>query len=555
MPKTTLRSQLVRVVALALLPLLLVALLQAWLAIEDSRDVVASRLRANAWAVSEQQRHPFIIAEQALAIARRQPEVRDVGPRCDAALVALLEGYDGIVNYIRTGPDGRARCSALPFSPGADLSRDPWWLQRQGRRTLYLSTPQIGRISGMAVWIMVQPLFSADNEFVGTVSAGVGITGLTTALQQQERALPGALVIVDQSGNPIIPSRKARFGDFAAVSAAQQTPEQLRLTNGSDWTYVSAPLFRDQLYVVYAEPTRTVTGAALSRIWPALLLPLLALVLSSAAIWFATRWTILRWLERLRLITARFARGDFTRELSQFEFAPREMATFAVDLHDMADAIAAKQQRLSDALSHNMAMVSEVNHRVRNNLQIVVSMLSLEAGRVNEPRAALALHQARTRIAALALVHRLMYVGEGSEESGQVALHDLLPELCMQLRSAYREREDVSLDCTTQELTVTADQAVALTLFVIEAVGNAFMHAFPPPRSGSMTVSIATGEDCAVVSVADNGSGFDKDKSSDSVGMTLIEGFAQQVGGTIELATGPGGTRIRLSFPLVAAPA
>jgi two-component sensor histidine kinase len=556
MPKVTLRWQLVRIVALALLPLILIAILQVWMAIEESRDLVASRLRANAWAVAEQQRDPFIIAQHALAIAARQSEVRNMGAGCNAILSDVLEGSEAVVNYVRTDAEGRARCSVLPFTPGADLSKDAWWMQRDGRRSLYLASPEIGRISKQPVWIMAMPLYSERNVFQGTVSAGISIEGLITALRQQEGALPGTLAIADAKGRAVAASPKAEFGSFAAVSEAQQTPEHVLLPDGTSWTYVSAPLFRDQLYVVYAERSRVVTRAALSRIWPSLLLLILALGLSSAAIWMATQRTILLWLDRLRLITARFAKGDFTRELSPFERAPSELATFAVDLHDMADAIAAKQQRLADALAHNMALVSEVNHRVRNNLQIVVSILTLQAGKVREPQAALALEQARIRIAALALVHRLMYVGEGAEEGGRIALGELMPRLCAQLRNTYRHRDDVRLDCETQALTVNADQAVALTLFVIEAVGNAFLHAFPDAQPGYIAVSVGPAEGNGMVSVADDGIGFydanAPNTEVNSVGLSLIAGFAEQIGGSIEMTTGPGGTRVTLCFALSA---
>lgn len=546
----TLRTQLLGVVIAALLPLLGIAIWQGWIVLQDSRDLVTTRLRANAWGVAELQRDPFIIAQHALTFAAQQPEVRTMGPRCKAILASALQGSGALVNLLRTDASGRARCSVMPFRAGQDLSRDDWWLARGERRTLYLAPPQFGQISQRRLQLMVLPLFSPTNEFMGTISAGIGIEALGASLRQQEHSRPGAIMVVDARGRPIIKSPRAQIARFDQVIAARSDPQTVVATDHRPWTYVSAPLYRDELFVVYTEPARSVTQAALSRMWPSLLLPLVALLLTSLAIWIASQRLILRWLDDLRLMTARFARGDFRGELERYARAPIEFAEFAAHLHHMARAIEAQERGLRDALAAKTALTKEVNHRVKNNLQIVNSLLTLQSDRVTDPEGSSALRQARTRIAALGLIHRLLYEGDGGDEQGSVSIDRLVRDLCSQLRSSHRHRPQVELECSSQLLLLSADQAVPLTLFIVEAVTNAFAHGFDGSERGSIRVDVETHGTDGVIRVTDDGRGFAIADAPSSMGIDLIRAFAEQVSGTVRIESGAAGTMLTLTFPL-----
>ena len=538
-----------RVVIAALLPLTGIAVWQASIALEDSHDLVSARLRANAWGIAEQQRDPFIIAQHSLVFAAEQPGVRAVGARCSSTLASGLLGAGGIINFVRADAQGKVRCSALPFTPGQDLSRDAWWLQRAGRRSLYLAAPQIGSISGHALHIMVLPLYSAVGEFEGTLSAGIGIDALTASLREQDRSRPGTILVTDGTGKPIAISGQPIFDRLSQITGAQTSPRAAIARDGQEWTYVSAPLFRDQLFVVYAEPAPLVTQMALARMWPSLLLPLLAVLFTSIAIWIASHRLILRWLEHLREITARFARGDFRGEMDRFADAPVEFTQFSADLHQMAQSIHAQETSLRTALAVQSALTKEVHHRVKNNLQIITSLLSLQSDRLTDPLAQAALQQARTRIGALGLIHRLLYEGEGEDEQGFVDMQRLAHDLCAQLRASHRRRADVTLECHADSISLSADQAVPLTLFIVEAVNNAFLHGFGTTGPGRITVEVTTADGKRRVCVRDNGSGFAIDTTAPSMGIDLIHAFGEQAGGKVVIVSDPSGTTLTLEFP------
>jgi two-component sensor histidine kinase len=546
----TIRTNLLWILFAAIVPIAGIAVWQAWLALHDSRDLISWRLRANAWAVAESERDPFIIARHSLSIVAMQPDVRNVGPQCGKILTDALRGARGVLNFIRTDADGKARCSVLPFSQGQDLSNDGWWRARRDRASLYLAGPEIGTISQRPVLVMVQPLVSADGTFMGTVSAGIGIEHIQAALQRKKIEGRGMIVVTNARGKPIIVTEKVGITQFSDVRHAQSRPHVAEAPDGKRWTYVSAPLFSNELYVLYAEPARSTTRAALSRIWPSLLLPLLALALASLAIWIATQRLILRWLYKLQSLTGRFARGDFRDELQAYERAPVELQQFATDLHDMAGAIEEKERDLREALANTVALTKEVNHRVKNNLQIVNSLLTLQAERITEPVAHLALVQAKSRISALGLIHRLLYDEDSGAEPGKVNMNRLLGGLCEQLRSTYRDRTEIDLDCNAAEIDLEADKAVPVTLFTVEAITNAFQHAFVANRSGRIEVDFSTGEQRAEMRVADDGQGFVQEAVIGQMGIDLITAFADQAGGEVEISSTPSGTIVALRFPL-----
>src|SRR5262249_20192999 len=146
------------------------------------------------------------------------------------------------------------------------------------------------------------------------------------------------------------------------------------------------------------------------------------------------------------------------------------------------------------------------HHRVKNNLQIVMSLLSLQAGQLRDPAAQEALRQAQMRVNALALVHRILNEIEGQRA---VNLKDLLHDLAAQIKEGFGS-DSRSIDITFElvDCYVTTDIAVPLTLFTVEALTNAFKHAYPNNAGGTVLISLAhIGDGKMILSVSDNGVG------------------------------------------------
>ena len=156
---------------------------------------------------------------------------------------------------------------------------------------------------------------------------------------------------------------------------------------------------------------------------------------------------------------------------------------------------------------------------------------------------------APARISALGLIYRLLYEDGADTEKGHVPLDTLIAELCAQLRSSHHSRAEVHLDCHASHGRISIDNAVPLALFVVEAVTNAYRHAFPDGRGGKIRMSLIEGDGKSVLSIEDDGIGFDRDATYGQMGSDLMLAFASQLDGEFESRRLPaGGTRVSLSF-------
>ena len=196
-------------------------------------------------------------------------------------------------------------------------------------------------------------------------------------------------------------------------------------------------------------------------------------------------------------------------------------------------------------------LFKEIHHRVKNNLQIIASLLNLQASRIRVPEARAEFQSARDRVRALATLHRHLYAEGGLHA---IAMRPFLLELCDQLFQAIGEREGrrIRLDVQASALEMSSDQAVPLALVVTEAVSNAIKYAFPAGRAGHVSVRLTEqAPDTLELVVQDDGVGIPAGRAEtetgirDGLGIQLIRGFARQLGADL-LVTEDGGTRYQL---------
>jgi two-component sensor histidine kinase len=320
--------------------------------------------------------------------------------------------------------------------------------------------------------------------------------------------------------------------------------------DGTSWTYTVASLYERQLFVVYAEPTEQLMATALNQVRIGLLLPIVALLIACLAIWFGTNRLVLRWLESLRTLAAQFTQGNFAGDATKYVRAPREIGLLSADLHSMAHVIEARDHALLAALDAKTALTHDIHHRVKNNLQIVSSLLNLQAGKISDPAAREALSQTRARIGALAQIHRLLYEESHDSDHGNVNIASLLNALCSQLRALHRGQSDVQLNCDVTSQTVPINNAVPLTLLAVEAVTNAFRHGFSAGQKGTIILHFDVADGRATLSVIDDGIGFDATHATESMGHQLMTAFAQQLDGVLDITSTPAGTAVTLTYPL-----
>ena len=234
--------------------------------------------------------------------------------------------------------------------------------------------------------------------------------------------------------------------------------------------------------------------------------------------------------------------------------ASREIRRLAIAFRRAAMMLRRQQARLATAIDQQELLMQEIHHRVKNNLQIVASLLNLQASRIRQPEARAEFQSARDRVRALATLHRHLYA---HGEVHTINMREFLIELCGELFQAMGEKagERLRLEIEAPELKMSSDQAVPLALIVTEAVSNAVKYAFPGGRRGAISVHLTADLDHAELEIYDDGVGIPAGRVEteagprDGIGIQLIRGFARQLGATLQVEEGDG-TRYKVSLPL-----
>jgi two-component sensor histidine kinase len=250
--------------------------------------------------------------------------------------------------------------------------------------------------------------------------------------------------------------------------------------------------------------------------------------------WMARRrrGAIQHWIVALRRLVRRYAAGDYRATLAPFRTAPPEVRDLAASLGRMAHTIDTRDRDLRLAAARHAALARELNHRVRNNLQILLSYLHLAERATLGEEGKRVLADATLRVSAIALMHRLLY---DSGELATLAAPDLLGELCAMVERQGVSGRDVLMDCDIADIALDIDTAVPLALFVIEAateLGAACPGEGPSRVSLSLTrlgpqahLEARSAGTCETVVVA----GED----------TLARAIARQLGGRLEALPAP----------------
>jgi PAS domain S-box-containing protein len=215
-------------------------------------------------------------------------------------------------------------------------------------------------------------------------------------------------------------------------------------------------------------------------------------------------------------------------------------------LYDITERKRTEQEREA-ALEQRELLLRELNHRVKNNLQMVSSLLNLQATRMSDPAAKEQFRKAIDRVQAVGDIHARLYQGD---QLGAVDFDQYLADLCGRLRESMLESRSIRLAVTTEPLTLDIDRAIPLGLIVNELVTNSIKHAFEPGAAGQIDVVLRRGEadELLRLIIADNGRGVTAETAQAGLGSRLIEGLMQQVGGEMKRVD-DGGARYEISVP------
>jgi PAS domain S-box-containing protein len=208
------------------------------------------------------------------------------------------------------------------------------------------------------------------------------------------------------------------------------------------------------------------------------------------------------------------------------------------------------EERLRDSLAEKELLLREVNHRVKNNMQIVSSLIAIQASYAADPQTIDQFEQCQNRIRSMALIHELLHQ---TSSYAAIDLRIYLELLTSQLLESFDGRNRIKVDLEARVASSDLNRAFTCGLIVNELVTNSMKHAFGDATCGRIEVALVEDADQnLVLSVADDGPGFGDlpgDGPSHALGLTLVERLAKQSGGDVQCANSPGAV-VRVVLPL-----
>jgi two-component sensor histidine kinase len=547
--RTTFRVRVGLALALALAPVLLLSLGQSAITFQnqenDQRAELVGAARRSAEVVRTRMEAGQVLL-QSLAPS-------DTGGRCAARLAAIKSRVPDFANLIRFDAAGHVVCSAAPTPDDPGRAGRPWFRTlAAGTQSVITSDPDRLYAAKPALLASARSV-DENGVFTGALTAVMTLESLRPA--SVDSALPprSQVAIVDVQGDYLTSTDRLAFpspirAPVARLTDRSRAPWFADDGRGARRVFTAAPLVGDEVWVVISAPTQGVVAWAWLNPISALVLPLLAFVLAVVVVWSVADRGVVRWIAYLRRIASLYARGRFGVHPVRASHAPPEIRDLAEAMDSMAKAIATRDALVQETLAQKDTMMREIHHRVKNNLQVISSLLNMQQRGLTDPAARAAIQDTRQRISALALIYRALYQGP---DLRRVDLGEFLDELIGQIIADAAPRARIRTELHLDPLSIDPDRLAPLALFAVEAITNARKHGLAD--GGLLEVTLAVEGKTARLDISDTGQGSGAPEmahAGEGVGRTLMTAFARQLKGELSLTpNAAGGLTTRLIFP------
>jgi len=206
-------------------------------------------------------------------------------------------------------------------------------------------------------------------------------------------------------------------------------------------------------------------------------------------------------------------------------------------------------KELRSALAERDTLLAEVHHRVKNNLQVITSMLEMQGRHAGDERSLNALKEACNRVASIAGIHEILYQSRSYAQVDLMAYaHKLVPHLI----SFYGAQNRIDLTIGGDAATLELERAVPFGLLLNELVSNVCKHAFPKSGTGHLDVHLEQTDQDICLHVKDDGAGFPAEsvyRQSPSLGLQIVDVLAEQLKGKVTFVPEKAGTHVKISLP------
>ena len=542
--------------SVALLPIGLMAVFQT--------QRVASQARVNAElalaalterAVVEERRalRRAMGAAEALAVA--VPDLRGDDAACSAFMANFVERSEvfSFAGYIPPSRVMTCSSSGRTFdfngqARGADAIANP-----RPQLTINRAAP----LSGTSVITASQPVFEGpDDAFSGYVSISVPHSALAPRTEDPRTEALLELVSFNVDGDLLSASGEAEAvetllpADLALIDLIGTGPEAItaRDATGTTRIYTVAPVEEGLYYVLGiwdagVSVARQSEGEILTSLFPALMW-----IVSLLVLLFAVDRLVIRHLQRLGGQMALFAAARRLPPDGDPGDPPTEILRIQRAFHAMTDTLLRDEASLENAVREKSVLVKEIHHRVKNNLQLISSIINLQIRDSASPETKAALRRTQERVLGMATIHRDLYQ---TNESGLVNVGHLIREVVTKSVEVSPEHEDVDLSLEVDDVWLYPDQAVPMSLLASEGVINALKH-MPAPGEADRWLRVTLAQDASRTcrfAIANGHRAEGKSlQRAGGMGRRLIRAFATQLDATVRTRDPDGQFRLEIEF-------
>ncbi|WP_157966404.1 sensor histidine kinase [Oceanibium sediminis] len=551
----SLRAKMVLILAVSLLPLGLISVIQTYNAGQEAQAMSRSALLAATERAATEERSVMMRAlGAASAVGVSMLDLLDTPEVCSQRLTEYVQRTPDRFFAAFVGLDGESLCSSdqrgFTFAEGNLFST----LISEPRESVRLEYGD--RFSGQPALVASAPVFE-DGALRGIMSIAAPRSSVSVAIREDDMSDRNfTLALFGRDGDII-------GADSETTDASRMLPRDHALTEfvnrsrttfagvslgGEGRHYAVVPILQKDIYAISSWKLRSVWYSGSEGYILPLLFPVLMLLVSMIVAYNSFSRLLIRPVNDLRRRMKEFEQGRRDFPESVLMRAPTEFQYLAEGFLSMTRTIAEDEIEREQAMQDKNTLLREVYHRVKNNLQLIVSIMNMQIRNAATPREKQLLQQLQERVMSLSVVHKNLYQ---ASSLASVRADDLLSEVVAQLVGAGATRHggpDVRTDFDA--ITLYPDQAVPVALLITEAGTNALKYT-GVAGGGRISFRLKTMPGDMVELGVENSIGTpDEGLTSSGLGARLIDAFARQLGAEVERDASATHYSLRLVFPL-----
>jgi two-component sensor histidine kinase len=543
--------------SVALLPIGLIAVYQTNAVIHEAeelgeRDILARTARAA--------RAEFALINlawgSAFALGTTAMDLGADTLECDAAMARFVDQSQAFVFAGYFDKNGMMSC--LSSGDPLDLSADEDFKLFFENPSPMVAVKLEGQVTGLSVIIATVPLFDAKGALIGGASISIphrltdnmltqGVEDIFLALVKGDGTVFSASTGIDDAEQfrmlNIVPSEISMDEDGSTLTVTS--------ADGEDAILAIVPLVSGQIYAVgkWSRENQPSSVSLLGTTAPAF--PVIMWLASLFVAVFAVDRLVLRHLNRFRIGMSEFSFVDGRDGYVRLRNAPAELSEIAASYNGLIDRIDADHTELEANVREKEILLKEVHHRVKNNLQLIASILNMQIRSIESDDAQRVLRRVQDRVMSLATIHKSLYSGAHVDV---VRVDRLIDEIARGLFDvASTSQTNIATHCNLSPVSLDPDQAVPLSLLVTEAVTNALKYAGNTADTGAF-VNIELEEpapDQILLTVTNSRGELEPDvdpRGATGLGSQLIQAFASQLDGKLQIKETDAEYMVQLSF-------